>query len=305
MSSDYARHDVRSAIEELVIEHAYRLDRGLFREIVDLYTDDCEVTRTLPPFTTGEFATMKGKAAVQASFSDPVAWPPNPRTMRHVLGNLRIAELAPERVTAVHTWTGYRHEGSGAGVAHPMAVGDYEDEYRRGSDGRWRIHRRKIIIAFLNRDLLEVAKANIMADKFELASRQWFDELFRLFRESAKQHPEMSFSVCEVFTGVPQRLSPDAKGEIAWHGFIKNGEAKLAMGEVAPEAVDIKTIAEWEHTVPFARMKIDISDAASFANYLKLADEAEQAGHMKRTGDRTKAPLEMISIHNTLAERTA
>ena len=144
-----------------------------------------------------------------------------------------------------------------------------------------------------------------MGDKFELASKAWFDELFRLFREAAKQHPEIQFSVCEVFTDVPQRLAPDAKGQIAWRGFIQGGVADLAMGEVPPEAVDIKTIANWEHTVPFARMKIDLSDPANFARYMKLADEAAEAGHMKRFGDRNKAPLEMVAIHNTLAERTA
>ena len=299
------RARIRSEIEELVVEHAYLLDRRRFGEIVDLYTDDCEVTRTLPPFTTGEFATARGKAALAASFADPASFPPTPRTMRHVLSNLRIAEIAGDRVTALHTWTGFRHEGAGVGTAQPMAVGDYEDEYLRGTDGRWRIHRRKIVIAFLNKDLLEAAKANIMADKFELASKQWFDELFRLFREAAKANPTMTFSVCEVFTGVPARLSPNAKGEIAWYGIIKDGQAKLEMGEVAPDAVDIKTIADWEHTVPFGRMKIDVSDPENFQRYMKLADEAAEAGHMKRVGDRNKAPLEMIQIHNTLADRTA
>jgi len=299
------RAHVRSEIEELVVEHAYLLDRGRFGEIAELYTEDCEVTRTLPPFTTGEVATIRGKAALVASFADPIQWPANPRTMRHVLSNLRIAEIAHDRVTALHTWTGYRHEGAGVGVAHPMAVGDYEDEYRRGSGGRWRIHRRKIVIAFLNTDLLEAAKANIMADKFELASKAWFDELFRLFRDAAKAHPEIKFSVCEVFTHVPERLSPDAKGQIAWRGFIADGKADLAMGEVPTEAVDVKTIANWEHTVPFARMKIDLTNPADFERYVKLADEAEAAGHMQRFGDRNKAPLEMIQIHNTLAEKTA
>ena len=304
-SSRESRALVRSEIEELVVEHAYLLDHGRFAEIVDLYTDDCEVTRTLPPFTTAAFATARGKAALAATFADPASFPANPRTMRHVLTNLRFERIGEDAASALHTWSGYRHEGPGIGVAHPMAVGDYEDEYRRGGDGRWRIHRRKIVIAFLNQDLLEVARANIMADKFELASKAWFDELFRLFRAAAAEHPEIEFSVCEVFTNVPDRLSPDAKKQIAWRAFIAGGKADLAMGEVDADAVDIKTIADWEHTVPFARMKIDITNPADFARYMQLADEAAAAGHMQRFGDRTKAPLEMISIHNTLADRTA
>ena len=144
-----------------------------------------------------------------------------------------------------------------------------------------------------------------MAEKFELASERWFEELFRLFRETAAQHPEITFSVCEVFTGVPERLNPDARGKIAWRGFIRGGKADLAMGEVAPEEVDIKTIADWESTVPFGRMKIDLANPQDFARYMELADKAAADGKMQRFGDRTKVPLEFIGIHNALAERTA
>jgi hypothetical protein len=144
-----------------------------------------------------------------------------------------------------------------------------------------------------------------MAEKFELASKAWFDELFRLFRETAAEHPEITFSLCEVFTGVPQRLNPDAQGKIAWRGFIRGGKADLEMGEVAPEQVDIKTIADWQSTVPFARMKIDFSNPQEVANYMAMADKAAAEGHMQRFGDRTKVPTVFIGIHNALAERTS
>ena len=144
-----------------------------------------------------------------------------------------------------------------------------------------------------------------MAETFELASKPWFDELFRLFRETALEHPEITFSVCEVFTGVPARLSPDAKGQIAWRGFIRSGMADLALGEVTPEEVDIKTIADWQSTVPFARMKIDLADPKEFARYMEMADAAAAEGKMQRFGDRTKVPLVFVEIHNALADRTA
>ena len=144
-----------------------------------------------------------------------------------------------------------------------------------------------------------------MAEKFELASKAWFEELFRLFREIAAQHPAITFSVCEVFTGVPQRLRPDAQGRIAWRGFLRGGEADLGFGEVNPEQVDIKTIADWESTVPFARMKIDLADAKQVAEYMALADKAAAEGRMQRFGDRTKVPPVFFGIHNALAERTA
>jgi len=159
MDDRVERAALRGEIEELVVENAFLLDRGRFAELVDLYTEDCEVTRLLPPFTDGRYETVCGRAALAKSFADPATWPPSPRTMRHVLANLRLEPRSPNEVGATLTWTGYRHEGEGMSVSIPMAVGDYEDEYRRDADGRWRIRKRRIIIAFLNRDLLEQATA--------------------------------------------------------------------------------------------------------------------------------------------------
>ncbi len=151
-----ARALLRAEIEALVVEGAYLLDRGRFAELVELYTDDCEVARPAPPFTGPQQEVILGRQALAEYYAGP-AWPPTPRTMRHVLGNLRLTPLAEDRVAGTVTWTGYRHEGVGVSISIPMAVGDYEDEYLLGSDGRWRIHRRRIIIAFLNQQLLEMA----------------------------------------------------------------------------------------------------------------------------------------------------
>jgi 3-phenylpropionate/cinnamic acid dioxygenase small subunit len=156
-----ARAALRAEIEELVVENAYLLDRGRFEEIVLLYTEDCEVIRPLPPFTERRLDTIRGRAALAESYADPAAWPKTPRTMRHVVSNLRLTELADGRVQGTVAWTGYRYEGAGISVSIPMAVGDYEDEYVRGKDGRWRIHRRKIVIAFLNQQLLDIAAAAV------------------------------------------------------------------------------------------------------------------------------------------------
>ena len=144
-----------------------------------------------------------------------------------------------------------------------------------------------------------------MAEKFELASAAWFAELFRLVRETAREHPEVTFSVCEVFTDVPQRLDPDAEGKIAWHGFLRGGRADLAMGEVPPEAVDLKTVIDWQSTVPLARMKIDLTDPQDLARYMELGDKVAADGRMQRFGDRSKAPPALIGVHNALAELTA
>jgi 3-phenylpropionate/cinnamic acid dioxygenase small subunit len=158
MSSDdaVARTVLRAEIEELLVETAYLLDRGRFEELVLHYTDDCEIVRPLPPFTGEELGVIRGRDALAESYAGP-EWPRTPRTMRHVISNVRIEVVAADCVRSTSTWTGYRHEGAGLSVSSPMAVGDYADEMRRESGGRWRIHRRKIVVAFLDRQLLEAA----------------------------------------------------------------------------------------------------------------------------------------------------
>lgn len=117
------------------------------------------MTRPLPPFTHAtKQDTVRGRSGLAEQYADPALWPPTPRTMRHVLSNLRFSALDEDSAAATVTWTGYRYEGEGLSVANPMAVGDYVDEYRRDTDGHWRIHRRRIVIAFLNRELLSVAE---------------------------------------------------------------------------------------------------------------------------------------------------
>ena len=144
-----------------------------------------------------------------------------------------------------------------------------------------------------------------MAEKFELASPAWFDEIFRLFREAAAAHPDVTFSVCEVFTGVPARLNPDREGKIAWYGYLKNGKADLHMGEVDADAVDVKNIADWESTVPLARAHIDLTTPEGVAAYMKMTEDAAASGKLQRFGDRTKVPMQLIGIHNAIAAKTA
>ena len=144
-----------------------------------------------------------------------------------------------------------------------------------------------------------------MPEKFELASKAWFDEIFRLFREAAAAHPEIDFSVCEVFTGVPARLNPDAEGKIAWYGYLKNGKADLHMGEVDPSKVVVKNIADWEATVPLARAHIDLTTPEGVAAYTKMSEDAAASGKLERFGDRTKVPMQLIGIHNSIARLTA
>ena len=86
-------------------------------------------------------------------------WPRTPRTMRHVITNIRFAARRRSRRRDLDL-DRLPLRGRRALRASPMAVGDYEDEFRRDADGRWRIQRRKIVIAFLNQELLAAARSD-------------------------------------------------------------------------------------------------------------------------------------------------
>lgn len=147
---------LRSELEELLIDCAYLLDRQRFSELIDLHTEDCRVIRPLAPFTGDDEETFEGRAGLALQYDGP-AWPKNSRTMRHVVANLHLDTVETDRATATVILIGYRYEGEGVSLAEPMMVGDYEDEYQRGTDNRWRIHRRRIHVAYLNQALLDAA----------------------------------------------------------------------------------------------------------------------------------------------------
>jgi hypothetical protein len=141
-------------------------------------------------------------------------------------------------------------------------------------------------------------------ERFEVGSDGWLEVLFSLFREMAREHPEITFSTCMVLTGVPRRLNPDAEGRIAWHGFVRNGAADLRRGEVAPDAVDLKTEHDWESSLEVARARIDLADPETVVRIETMRADAAAKGLFRRFGDPSKAPVELVDVHNALAERT-
>lgn len=144
-----------------------------------------------------------------------------------------------------------------------------------------------------------------MPDKFEFASPEWFEETFTLFRDAAAANPEANFSLCEVFTHVPERLSPGPDGRVAWTCTIAAGRAEPRMGEVPAESVTLKTIGEWEAILPAARAHIEVSSADDMATLLaRRAERAAADPRVQHFGDRSTVPLAFVAVHNELAKRT-
>jgi len=137
--------------------------------------------------------------------------------------------------------------------------------------------------------------------KVEFASPEWFAALRTMFEAYAAGAPAgLDFSVCEVFTGVPAHLDKDGSGVIAWHCRITPGRFDFAYG--VSDAVDMKTVTDYQFILPFARMKLGAETAE---DYQKQMQGGLESGKIQRTGDGSKAPPELYAIHNDLAEITA
>lgn len=129
---------VRSAIEELVQEHAWLIDQGEAQRVPDLYTEDARLLGIGPD--------KVGRAAIQAWADQRAAL--TDRRSRHVQTNLRLETMSDERVRGTVVLTLYRHDGEGRGSAAPLLVGEYADTYHKGSDGLWRFAERRLSVLF-------------------------------------------------------------------------------------------------------------------------------------------------------------
>jgi len=140
-----------------------------------------------------------------------------------------------------------------------------------------------------------------MTQKVEFASPEWMVALREMIEFCVKEiGPDVSFSLCEVFTSVPAHLDRSGNGAIAWHCIIRNGVVDFDYGEI--DNADIKTIADYAYILPFARTKIEASNMDA---YKEEQEEGVRSGKVTHFGDRSKIPAAFYGMHNELAEITA
>jgi hypothetical protein len=137
--------------------------------------------------------------------------------------------------------------------------------------------------------------------KLEFASPEWHEALKGLLERYMQiAGPDVRLTLCEVFTGVPAHLDRSGKGVIAWHCRIAEGRLDFREGEI--DDADLKTVADYQFILPFARMKLT---PESRPEYEALQAEGVRQGKLKRTGDLSKIPPAFYGMHNELAEMTA
>jgi ketosteroid isomerase-like protein len=138
---ELAQIRIRLALEDLNTAFTHFLDHDRLDELVDLFTEDAV-------YTHGERHSV-GREAVRSVFLARAAG--GVRTVRHVTSGLRLTIESDSKATGTSVCLTFAYDGPPPVTpATPYLVADFDDEYRRCADGRWRIavrHIRRIFVA--------------------------------------------------------------------------------------------------------------------------------------------------------------
>jgi len=131
-------HAIRAALDELVVEFAYRVDRGPVGSAADLFAPDGW-------YGQGPGRRSTGRENIREAYRLRAA--AGPRTARHIMTNLRFQEI-----DATH-WSGqsimliFAENGTPPLPAQPLLVADVDDVFVQ-LDGRWMIQSRQLTDIF-------------------------------------------------------------------------------------------------------------------------------------------------------------
>ena len=123
------------AIQDINASFAHHLDRDEVEPLVALFAEDAR-------YSNGA-RTSHGRAEIEAFYRSRTAQ--GVRTARHMFSGLRITFTGPDEAHATSTWLSFAQNAAPPiEYSIPFLVADFEDSYRRGADGAWRIACRHI-----------------------------------------------------------------------------------------------------------------------------------------------------------------
>jgi uncharacterized protein (TIGR02246 family) len=128
----------RAAIEQLIHRHAWLIDHGQAEKVAELFTEDGALFGVGPDKTSRAAIAEWGRQRAART----------ERRSRHVHTNILIEAEGEDMARGTTILTLYRHDGDGEGSASPLVVGEFEDLFRKQSDGGWLFVERRLSILF-------------------------------------------------------------------------------------------------------------------------------------------------------------
>jgi hypothetical protein len=129
---------IRAALEELVIEFAYRVDHGPTDTVADLFVADGW-------YGWGPAKRSIGRESIRAAYQARAA--AGIRTARHLTTNLRLREIDTTHWSGHSIWTIFAENGPPPHPASVLLVCDVNDVFVL-QDGRWLFESRQLTDIF-------------------------------------------------------------------------------------------------------------------------------------------------------------
>ena len=140
--------------------------------------------------------------------------------------------------------------------------------------------------------------------KYEFGSRQWFAALHAILCEKARAAADhtLSYSVCEVMTGVPAHLAFLPDGKAAWCATIRGADVTFELEE--RDDVNFKAVMDYASVLPLARF--DTQGRADLnAELWAMSAALVASGKMTLTGDPGGPPGPFAAAHDAIVQLTA
>jgi hypothetical protein len=113
--------------------------------------------------------------------------------------------------------------------------------------------------------------------------------------------PDVSWSICQVYTEPPVELSPDGR-PLVWHSIIKDGV--VTFGPEDRSDVDYYVVVGYNDVLPIARFDTR-GDPERRAELSRMSGALVESGRMTVNGDRDRRDPRIGDFHDPLARVTA
>lgn len=137
---------VRTEIEALIADFAFRIDHGHSETVAELFTEDGWYGR-------GGGRGSRGRDAIREAYAKRAER--GARTARHLFTNLHLSKIGEDHAEGTCILLLFAADGEPPLPATPLLIQDYQDIYKR-VDGKWLFASRDTLPLFVGDDFAPV-----------------------------------------------------------------------------------------------------------------------------------------------------